>query len=108
MGPFEMLESIGLKNFFTKIDNINKNSFLENLKKQGLDNFYDQRQKYTNIETLGKIKTKASKVDKNNSAEIYRFNDFNIVEFKTKANALDYNSMDALMNATDKPLIIIN
>ena len=42
MGPFEMLESIGLKNFFTKIDNINKNSFLENLKKQGLDNFYDQ------------------------------------------------------------------
>ena len=42
------------------------------------------------------------------SAEIFRFKDFNIVEFKTKANALDYNSMDALMNATDKPLIIIN
>ena len=108
MGPFEMLESIGLKNFFTKIDNINKNSFLENLKKQGLDNFYDQRQKYTNIQTLGKIKKLVLKVDKNESAEIFRFKDFNIVEFKTKANALDYNSMDALMNATDKPLIIIN
>ena len=26
----------------------------------------------------------------------------------SKANALDYNSMDALMKATDKPLIIIN
>ena len=39
--------------------------------------------------------------------EIYRFKDFNIVEL-TKANALDYNSMDALMKATDKPLIIIN
>ena len=48
------------------------------------------------------------KVDKNESAEIFRFKDFNIVEFKTKANALDYNSMNALMNATDKPLIIIN
>jgi len=48
------------------------------------------------------------KIDKNDSAEIYRFKDFNILEFDTKANALDYNSMDALMKATDKPLIIIN
>ena len=46
--------------------------------------------------------------DKNESAEIFRFKEFNIVEFNTKANALDYNSMDALKNATDKPLIIIN
>ena len=60
------------------------------------------------LETLGKIKPRAVKKDKNNSAEIYRFNDFNIVEFTTKANALDYNSMDSLKNATDKPLIIIN
>ena len=40
--------------------------------------------------------------------KIYRFNDYNIVEFTTKANALDYDSMDALKKATDKPLIIIN
>ena len=44
----------------------------------------------------------------NDSAEIYRFKDYNIVEFTTKANALDYDSMDALKKATDKPLIIIN
>ena len=42
------------------------------------------------------------------SAQVYRFNDYNIVEFTTKANALDYDSMDALKKATDKPLIIIN
>ena len=72
------------------------------------ENFYGERQLYTDIETLGKIKPKAIKVDKNKSAEIYRFKDFNIVEFTTKACALDYDSMDALKNATDKPLIIIN
>ncbi len=108
MGPFEMLESIGLDNFFSKIGNIDNNSFLESLKKNSSKKFYDERQKYTNIETLAKIKKSAVKTDKNDSAEIFRFNDFNIVEFNTKANALDYNSMDALMKATDKPLIIIN
>ncbi len=108
MGPFEMLEAIGLDNFFDKITNIENNNFLINLKNKKLKKFYGQRQKYTNIETLGKIKKSVIKIDKNNSAEIYRFNDFNIVEFNTKANALDYNSMDALKKATDKPLIIIN
>ena len=107
-GPFEMLKEIGVNNFFEKIDNFENNNFLENLSKSNDENFYGERQKYTEIETLGKIKPKALKLDKNNSAEIYRFNDFNIVEFTTKANALDYDSMDALKNATDKPLIIIN
>ena len=107
-GPFEILKEIGVKNFFEKIDSFESNKFLENLSKTKDENFYGQRQLYTELETLGKIKTKAIKLDKNNSAEIYRFNDFNIVEFKTKANALDYNSMDSLKNATDKPLIIIN
>ena len=108
MGPFEMLESIGLNNFFSKNLEIKNIPFLKALKDSQVTSFYDQRQKYTNIETLGKIKRSVSKLDKNNSAEIYRFNDFNIVEFKTKANALDYESMDALKRATDKPLIIIN
>ena len=107
-GPFEMLEEIGVNNFFEKVDNFRGNEFLENLSKTKNENFYGERQKYTNIETLGKIKKTASSLDGNDSAKIYRFNDYNIVEFTTKANALNYDSMDALKKATDKPLIIIN
>ncbi len=108
MGPFEMLKSIGVNEFFNRIDNFKNNAFLENLSKTKDENFYGSRQLYTDIETLGKVKPKAIKTDKNKSAEIYRFKDFNIVEFTTKACALDYDSMDALKKATDKPLIVIN
>ena len=107
-GPFEMLEEIGVKNFFNKIDDFNGNIFLEKLSNTKDQDFYGSRQKYTKIETLGKVKKTAISVDGNSSAKIYRFNDYNIVEFTTKANALDYDSMDALKKATDKPLIIIN
>ncbi len=107
-GPFEMLKEIGVKNFFEKINNFENNKFLKILSKSKDENFYGERQLYTDIETLGKIKPKAINVDKNKSAEIYKFKDFNIVEFTTKANTLDYNSMDCLKKATDKPLIIIN
>ncbi len=107
-GPFEMLEEIGVTNFFDKINNYEENIFLENLAKTRNEKFYGERQKYTDIETLGKVKKTALSVDGNKSAEIYRFKDYNIVEFTTKANALDYDSMDALKKATDKPLIIIN
>ena len=107
-GPFEMLEEIGVENFFNKIDNYGGNKFLENLAKSKNENFYGERQKYTKIETLGKVKRKAQSIDGNSSAQIYKFKDYNIVEFTTKANALDYDSMDALKKATDKPLIIIN
>ena len=108
MGPFEMLKSIGVNEFFNRIDDFKNNTFLENLSKTKDENFYGSRQLYTDIETLGKVKPKAIKTDKNKSAEIYRFKDFNIVEFTTKACALDYDSMDALKKATDKPLIVIN
>ncbi|MDA9663880.1 3-hydroxyacyl-CoA dehydrogenase NAD-binding domain-containing protein [Candidatus Pelagibacter sp.] len=107
-GPFEMLEEIGVANFFNKIDDYKENIFLEDLVKTKNEKFYGERQKYTDIQTLGKVKKTALSVDGNKSAEIYRFNDYNIVEFTTKANALDYDSMDALKKATDKPLIIIN
>ena len=108
MGPFEMLESIGLKTFFSKIGDVKNNQFLKSLKEKKIESFYDERQKYTDLLTLGKIKKTVIKLDKNDSAEIFRFKDFNIVEFNTKANALDYDSMEALKKATDKPLIIIN
>ncbi len=107
-GPFEMLEEIGVENFFHKIDNYEGNKFLENLAKSKNENFYGERQKYTKIETLGKVKRKAQSIDGNSSANIYKFPEYNIVEFTTKANTLDYDSMDALKKATDKPLIIIN
>ena len=107
-GPFEMLEEIGVANFFDKFKNYEGNKFLENLSKTKNEKFHGVRQKYTEIETLGKVKKTATNIDGNSSASIYRFNDFNIVEFTTKANALDYDSMDALKKATDKPLIIIN
>jgi 3-hydroxyacyl-CoA dehydrogenase len=107
-GPFEMLEEIGVENFFSKIDEFDGNEFLENLSRSKNQDFYGSRQKYTEIETLGKVKKKAISIDGNSSAQVYRFNDYNIVEFTTKANALDYDSMDALKKATNKPLIIIN
>ena len=65
MGPFEMLKSIGVKNFFKRIDSFESNKFLENLSKSVDENFYGQRQLYTEIETLGKIKTTTTNVDKN-------------------------------------------
>jgi 3-hydroxyacyl-CoA dehydrogenase len=107
-GPFEMLEEIGVEDFLSRVDEVEGNEFLENLFKTKNQDFYGSRQKYTEIETLGKVKKKAISIDGNNSAQVYRFKDYNIVEFTTKANALDYDSMDALKKATDKPLIIIN
>jgi 3-hydroxyacyl-CoA dehydrogenase len=103
-----MLEEIGVVNFFDRIESYEGNKFLEELAKTKNEKFHGIRQKYTDIETLGKVKKTATNVDGNSSASIYRFNDYNIVEFTTKANALDYDSMDALKKATDKPLIIIN
>ena len=71
MGPFEMLKSIGVENFFSRIDNFENNDFLENLSKSKNENFYGERQLYTDIETLGKIRPSAIKVDKNKSCLLY-------------------------------------
>ena len=72
-GPFEMLKEIGVKDFFERIDTFENNKFLENLSQSKDENFYGERQQYTDLETLGKIKPRATKLDKNNSAETYRF-----------------------------------
>ena len=61
MGPFEMLKIIGVKNFFDRVDDFEKNIFLEELSKTKNEDFYGSRQIYTEIETLGKVKPKALK-----------------------------------------------
>ena len=40
MGPFEMLKSIGVKNFFERVDGFEKNIFLEELSKNKNEDFY--------------------------------------------------------------------
>ena len=73
-----------------------------------MNRFYGKRQIYTNLETLGKVKQLAKVKTENKSAITYEYKEYKIVEFNTKANTLDYDSMDALKNASDKNLIIIN
>ena len=107
-GPFEMLEEIGVNNFFNKVDNFKGNNFLENLSKTKNEIFMVKDKNIQTLKLWVKLKKQLQVLDGNDSAKIYRFNDYNIVEFTTKANALNYDSMDALKKATDKPLIIIN
>ena len=106
-GPFEMLEELGVKFFVEKDKNLKMNEFIKKLYENKSDTFYGKRQIYTNLETLGKVKQIAS-VTSNKSAYIYDHSIYKIVEFNTKANTLDYDSMNALKKATDKSLIIIN
>jgi 3-hydroxyacyl-CoA dehydrogenase len=107
-GPFEMLEEIGV-NFFVEKDNQLKiNKFIKELYNKKVETFYGKRQIYTDLETLGKVKQLAKISKDNKSAFTYEHKDYKIVEFNTKANTLDYDSMDALKKASDKNLIIIN
>jgi len=86
VGPFEMLEK---KNYEIK------------------QNYLDK-----NLVTLRRIKNhKNIYIEKENaSAQYYYFEPkkYNILEFQTKANVLDYNSMEMLKKASDNNLIIIN
>jgi len=107
-GPFEMLEELGV-NFFVEKDNkLKTNKFIKELYDKKAETFYGKRQIYTNLETLGKVKQSAKINKDNKSAFTYEHKDYKIVEFNTKANTLDYDSMDALKQASDKNMIIIN
>ena len=107
-GPFEMLEELGV-NFFVEKDNkLKTNKFIKELYDKKAETFYGKRQIYTNLETLGKVKQSAKINKDNKSAFTYEHKDYKIVEFNTKANTLDYDSMDALKKASDKNMIIIN
>ena len=107
-GPFEMLEELGVKFFVEKDSSMKINKFIQELYDKKVDTFYGKRQIYTNLETLGKVKQSAKFNKDNKSAITYEHKSYKIVEFNTKANTLDYDSMEALKKASDKNLIIIN
>ena len=107
-GPFEMLEELGVKFFVEKDSQLKTNEFIKKLYNEKTDIFYGKRQIYTNLETLGKVKQLAKINKDNESAITYEHKSYKIVEFNTKANTLDYDSMDALKKASDQNMIIIN
>ena len=107
-GPFEMLNEIGVKFFVAKDKKLKLNEFIKKLYDENNNDFYGKRQIYTDLETLGKVKQIARFKNDNKSAFTYEHKDYKIVEFNTKANTLDYDSMDALKKASNKNLIIIN
>ena len=107
-GPFEMLEELGIKFFVEKDSKLKINEFIKKLYNKKTDSFYGKRQIYTNLETLGKIKQFAKIKKDNKSALTYEYKNYKIVEFNTKANTLDHDSMEALKKASDQNLIIIN
>ena len=107
-GPFEMLEKLGVKFFVEKDKSFKINDFIKKLYNKKSVTFYGKRQIYTDLKTLGKVKQIAKVQKDNKSAFTYNHENYKIVEFNTKANTLDYDSMDALKKASDQNLIIIN
>ena len=103
-----MLEELGVRFFVEKDNKLKTNEFIKKLYNEKTDTFYGKRQIYTNLETLGKVKQLAKVKKDNKSAITYEYKNYKIVEFNTKANTLDYDSMDALKKASDQNLIIIN
>ncbi len=104
VGPFEMLSTIDTNNFIN--DNLDIN-FFNNVK----NNFiFEKRPGYldTSIDNLRSLKLE--KTFTNSSANVKNAGSYQIVEFTTKANALDTDSMLALKEAAqnNKSTIVIN
>ena len=120
IGPFEILDKIGIEFFAERDQNLKLNRFLNNLYLNERIDWYSDKQLYLkhDLRTLRRrsnIYWLKADVKKNenlifNSAKIYtsETEGYNIVEFTTKANTLDSDSMYALSKATEKNLIIIN
>ena len=128
LGPFEILEKIGIEFFAEQDQNLKFNRFLNDLYLNEKIDWYEKKQQYLqeNLSTLRRrsniywLKTDV-RTNENlifNSAKIYtseterpygtETKGYNIVEFTTKANTLDSDSMYALSKATEKNLIILN
>ena len=104
VGPFEMLSTIDSSSFIE--DNLDIEYF-KNLK----NNFiFEKRPGYLdpNIDNLRSLNLE--KTFSNSSANVKNAGSYQIVEFTTKANALDTNSMLALKDAAQngKSTIVIN
>ncbi len=120
IGPFEILDKIGIEFFAERDQNLKLNRFLNNLYLNERIDWYSDKQLYLkhDLRTLRRrsniywLKTDVKKNENLmfNSAKIYtsETEGYNIVEFTTKANTLDSDSMYALSKATEKNLIIIN
>ena len=117
MGPFEILDAISVKFFAKKDQNMKFNRFIrEKYYSQINDSrkeWYGETQLYLDkhLKTFKKIKhyTRNRSNLYKGSAETYDLNNnTTIVEFTTKANTLDDNSMQILSKASEQNLIIIN
>ena len=117
MGPFEILDAISVKFFAEKDQNIKFNRFIrEKYYSQINDSrkeWYGETQLYLDkhLNTFKRIKhyTRNRSNLYKGSAETHDLNNnTTIVEFTTKANTLDDNSMQILSKASEQNLIIIN
>jgi len=115
MGPFEILTKIGVKFFFEKNQNIKLSKFIKKLYLDDKDKsgWYGRKQLYldSNLMTFRRYAQilNYNKTNSNKSANVLEnIPNYNIVEFTTKANTLDSYSMDSLIGATDKAVIIAN
>ena len=127
MGPFEMFDEIGIKFFAEKNNNINLSKFIKKIYLEDRDNWYGKKQLYLDhsLNTFRREKTflhlNNNRTNSNNSAKMFTVlvpeeeigkplvkNAYNIVEFITKANTLDKDSMQILSNSVDRKVIIIN
>ena len=110
-GPFEILEAIGINNFAEKEQKFELSEFIRKKYLEKTDNsiWYGPRQLYlnSNINSFRKYSYIVSD-ERNSSAAILRSEKFNVVEFTTKANTLDSDSMETLLRATSKAMIITN
>ncbi|PPR51398.1 MAG: putative 3-hydroxyacyl-CoA dehydrogenase [Alphaproteobacteria bacterium MarineAlpha5_Bin10] len=110
MGPFEILDAISVKFFVEKDQNTKLNKFIREKYHGQNKEWYGVTQLYLdeNLNTFRRITNIMGKESKD-SAKIYNLgNNTSIVEFTTKANTLDDNSMHILSEASKNNLIIIN
>jgi len=123
-GPFEILqEEIGILDFIMKNQNLKQSKFINYLYLNEKEQWYGKKQLYLDSEltTLRRenSKNRLGTFGFVNSAKVYACSSvysvpYNIVEFTTKANALDNLSMQALefaisdKNLDTNNLIIIN